>query len=124
MSLTEVKPGLRFRGLVNRDKLGTVLYIDYLDDLSVYYRWDGESQPGCWYGVDCECEVVETAEGTPLIDSTKLNKEDRYLQRNTEEALLGYFERSKQKLGNKLYNVKTPSDYQEKLDTIVHALAM
>lgn len=61
LKLEQVVVGLRFRSLVNHDRIGRIVKIDKDDDYSVYYQWEDEDETatGCWYGNDCECEVVE-----------------------------------------------------------------
>lgn len=121
MKISEIKPGLRFHGLKNKEKLGTVLFIDYMDDSGIYYRWDDEKWEGVLYG-NCECEIAQNEDGTVLINSGLLNKDDRYRQRTSEEALLKYFEKAKLNQTNKLYGLKVPKDASEKLQTILKAL--
>lgn len=122
LQLSQIKPGLRFKGLKNSEKLGIVVYVDYMNDNAVNYRWDGEKGIGTWFGCECECELLENEEGLPVIDIKLLTKEEKYLQKASEEALLKYFEKSKVKSNNRLFNLKTPTTYQEKIDCIVNQM--
>lgn len=124
LQLSNIKPGLRFKGLKSSEKLGTVVYIDYMNDNAVNYRWDGEEGIGTWFGTDCECEIVTTEEGNPVIDAKSLTKEEKYLQKASEEALLKYFETAKTKSSNRLFNLQTPKAYQDKIDCIVNQMSL
>lgn len=124
LEMSQVKPGLRFQGLNSSEKFGTVVYVDYMNDTAVNYRWDGEEGIGTWFGTDCECELVTNEEGSPVIDTKLLTKEDKYFQKLSEEALLKYFEKARTKSSNILYNLKTPTTYQEKIDCIVNQMSL
>lgn len=118
LNFSQLKQGLRFRGLKTPEKLGTIVFIDYMNDCTVNYKWDDEDFIGLWFGVDCECEVIEDENKNFVIDSKKISKEDKYSQKRAEEALLKYYAKVKFNINNKLYNLKTPEDDQEKISLI------
>ena len=56
----KVYVGMRIRSLVDYDKIGTVVKINYDDDDFTWVTWDGEDAPRSgFYGTDCECEIVD-----------------------------------------------------------------
>ena len=58
MGLLEIKQGLRFK-IIRWALAGTVVAVNYLDDFSVYFIWDGEKEVNSWFGNDCDCEVLK-----------------------------------------------------------------
>lgn len=119
LNFSNIKQGMRFRGLKTPEKLGTVLFIDYLNDYAVHYKWDDENFIGLWFGVDCDCEAVQNDDGDIVIDDKRLTKEHRYLQKTADEALLKYFTKVKGNAKNKLFNLKTPTEPHDKICFIV-----
>lgn len=122
MEFTSMQPGLKFRGITNRDKIGKVIYVDYLEELSVYYAWEGEEGVGNWYHVDCECEVVLDENEEPVVDKSSVAKE--YLKAHTknEETLIKYYKDNVNKPGSKLFGLKLPSVKEEKLPALINAI--
>ncbi len=60
LKVEDIFVGLRFRSLLDYEKIGVVVKIDHDDDNYAWCKWeDGSESLGGFYGNDCDCEVVE-----------------------------------------------------------------
>jgi hypothetical protein len=123
MQLHEVVPGLRFSGVVNKDKYGTVAFIDYVGDNAVHYRWDGEKELNCWFNVDCDCEVLKDENNLPLVDMKFVTTADHEMQDETEDALIKYYDRVRHNPNSNLAYLELKGNRQEKLNTLIKKMA-
>lgn len=122
MEFISMQPGLKFRGITNKDKIGTIIYIDYVEDLSVYYIWEDEEGIGSWNNVDCECEVLLDNSNNPIIDKKAIKKEYLKEQTKNEESLIKHYKDNVNKPGSKLFGLKLPIIKEEKLPALINAL--
>ena len=73
-----IRPGLRFRSLIDNNRVATVVSVDTNDDDYVWCKWDGdENVYSGWYRhlMAPHCEVVTDANGNPLYVSTAQEQE-------------------------------------------------
>lgn len=120
MGLLEIKQGLRFKSL-DGSMIGTVVAVDYLDDFSVYYIWDGEKEVSYWFGNDCDCEVLEEEDN--LVYSVKEVKRELLIrQEDFNKALLKFASQKSKDKNSKLFGLKLPTDDKVKLNTILEKM--
>ncbi len=120
MGLLEIKQGLRFKSL-DGNMTGTVVAVDYLDDFSVYFIWDGEKEVNSWFGNDCDCEVLKDDDN--LIYSTKeIKKELLVRQEDFNRALLKFANQKSKDKSSKLFGLKMPIDDKTKVNVILEKM--
>ena len=120
MGLLDIKQGLRFKSL-DGSMTGTVVAVDYLDDFSVYFIWDGEKEVNSWFGNDCDCQVLKD-EDTLIYSTKEVKKELLVRQEDFNKALLKFASQKSKDKNSKLFGLKLPTDDKIKLNTILEKM--